>query len=208
MAAQIVCYEVTGTGGAFACSILIKKLGNNYAFLATPACYFAAGVVWWFVDSEFSEKNATQHTAESDQIELEGEHGLSCGGYITGWVTFGAGNALHPADQSTKVLYTALKTLEELCGTVLGLSFPLASSFGWSLHIHLHYLATGTSLSYRYLVFTLIHQLSYLENNLANIFATAVLKDSSFQQIMVGGSNFGELCGATTVFFTVNHIPT
>ena len=51
-------------------------------------------------------------------------------------------------------------------------------------------------------------QPSYLENNLANIFATAVLKDSSFQQIMVGGSNFGELCGAMTVFFTVNYIPT
>lgn len=53
-----------------------------------------------------------------------------------------------------------------------------------------------------------MHQSSYLENNLANIFATAVLKDSSFQQIMVGGSNFGELCGAMTVFFTVNYIPT
>jgi hypothetical protein len=53
-----------------------------------------------------------------------------------------------------------------------------------------------------------MHQSSYLENNLANIFATAVLKDSSFQQIMVGGSNFGELCGAVTVFFTVNYIPT
>lgn len=25
---------------------------------------------------------------------------------------------------------------------------------------------------------------------------------------MVGGSNFGELCGAVTVFFTVNYIPT
>lgn len=89
ISAQIVFYEVTGTGGAFACSVLINKLGNNYAFIATPACYFAAGVVWWFVDSEFSELNATQHTAESEQLELEGEHGLSCGGYISGWVTFG-----------------------------------------------------------------------------------------------------------------------
>lgn len=59
-----------------------------------------------------------------------------------------------------------------------------------------------------YLALILMHQYSYLENNLANIFATAVLNDSSFQQIMVGGSNFGELCGAVTVFFTVNYIPT
>lgn len=48
----------------------------------------------------------------------------------------------------------------------------------------------------------------YLENNIANIFAKSVLKDSSFQQILVGGSNFGELCGAMTVFFTANAIPT
>ena len=98
---QIVFYEVSGTGGAFACSVLIDRLGNNYAFLATPACYFAAGVIWWFVDSEFSEKDTTQHTAESDQPELEGEHGLSCGGYISGWVTIGLGNTVHPANQST-----------------------------------------------------------------------------------------------------------
>ena len=40
----------------------------------------------------------------------------------------------------------ALKILEELCGMAPGLSFPLASSFGWSLRIHLHYLAIGTSI--------------------------------------------------------------
>jgi len=61
---------------------------------------------------------------------------------------------------------------------------------------------------HEYLTPILMHQSSYLENNLANIFATAILNDSSFQQIMVGGSNFGELCGAMTVFFTVNYIPT
>lgn len=103
---------------------------------------------------------------------------------------------------------TALRTLERLYGTVLGLSFPTASLFGWSLHTRLHYLAIGAPLSHGYLDSILMHPPSYLENNLANIFATAVLKEPSFQQIMVGGSNFGELCGAVTVFFTVNHIPT
>jgi hypothetical protein len=46
----------------------------------------------------------------------------------------------------------------------------------------------------------------YLENNIANIFAKSVLLDSSYQPIIVGGSNFGELLGATTVFFTANRI--
>jgi hypothetical protein len=48
----------------------------------------------------------------------------------------------------------------------------------------------------------------YLENNIANVFATSVLMDSSYQPIIVGGSNFGELLGATTVFFTANYITT
>ena len=79
-----MCYEVTGTAGAWSCAILINKLGNNYAFLCTPVCYFAAGVVWWFVDSEFGEIDTTQQTTESSQLALEGEHGLSCGGYLSG----------------------------------------------------------------------------------------------------------------------------
>lgn len=104
--------------------------------------------------------------------------------------------------------YTALRALGKLCGTEPGLSFPPASSFGSSPHIRLHYLAIGEPISPGFFPPILMHQSSYLENNLANIFATAVLNDSSFQQIIVGGSNFGELCGAMTVFFTVNYIPT
>ena len=93
-------YEITGTAGAFSCSVLIKVLGNNYAFIATPACYFAAGVVWLFVDSEFSERDTTQLTAESEESKLEGEHGISCGGYISGWVTIWLGSLIHIANQS------------------------------------------------------------------------------------------------------------
>lgn len=48
----------------------------------------------------------------------------------------------------------------------------------------------------------------YLENNLANIVAKQVFQESSYQQIVVGGSNFGELLGAVTVFLTAQSIPT
>jgi hypothetical protein len=99
--------------------------------------------------------------------------------------------------------------LEELCGSAPGSSFLPASLSGWFLHIRLRYLAIGTPIYlHRHFSPVLTYQRSYLENNLMNIFAKSVLQDSSFQQIMVGGSNFGELCGAMTVFFTVNHIPT
>lgn len=33
---QHMCYEVSGTCGAFASSAAISKLGNNYSFLITP----------------------------------------------------------------------------------------------------------------------------------------------------------------------------
>ncbi|KAJ7210995.1 major facilitator superfamily domain-containing protein [Mycena rebaudengoi] len=48
----------------------------------------------------------------------------------------------------------------------------------------------------------------YLENGLAPIFAKSVIGDSSFSQIIVGGSNFGELLGAISVLFLTNRVPT
>ncbi|CDZ96793.1 Major facilitator superfamily domain, general substrate transporter [Phaffia rhodozyma] len=48
----------------------------------------------------------------------------------------------------------------------------------------------------------------YLENGLAPIFAKQVLGTSSWSQIIVGGSNFGELLGALSVLLTANVIQT
>ncbi|KAJ7281053.1 major facilitator superfamily domain-containing protein [Mycena rebaudengoi] len=48
----------------------------------------------------------------------------------------------------------------------------------------------------------------YLENGLAPIFAKSVIGDASFSQIIVGGSNFGELLGALSVLVSTNKIPT
>ncbi|KAF9260758.1 hypothetical protein L218DRAFT_572536 [Marasmius fiardii PR-910] len=48
----------------------------------------------------------------------------------------------------------------------------------------------------------------YLENGLAPIFAKQVLGVSSWSQIIVGGSNLGELFGALSVLLTTNFITT
>ncbi|CAD6920843.1 unnamed protein product [Tilletia controversa] len=48
----------------------------------------------------------------------------------------------------------------------------------------------------------------YLENGLAPIVAKQILGVSSYSQIMVGGSNFGELCGALSVMIFTNGVPT
>jgi hypothetical protein len=49
---------------------------------------------------------------------------------------------------------------------------------------------------------------SFLENQLAPIFAKQVIGTSSYSQIMVGGSNFGELLGALSVALFTNVVPT
>jgi len=48
----------------------------------------------------------------------------------------------------------------------------------------------------------------YLENGLAPAIARRYLGNSAWAQIMVGGSNFGELCGAAFVFLFTNVVQT
>lgn len=48
----------------------------------------------------------------------------------------------------------------------------------------------------------------FLESSLAPAYARRVLGTSAWSQIIVGGSNFGELLGALTVFLLSNRVPT
>ncbi|KAK4050848.1 hypothetical protein OIV83_003270 [Microbotryomycetes sp. JL201] len=48
----------------------------------------------------------------------------------------------------------------------------------------------------------------FLESSVAPAFARRVLGQSAWSQIIIGGSNFGELLGAASVFVLNDHIPT
>ena len=48
----------------------------------------------------------------------------------------------------------------------------------------------------------------FLESSLSPAYARRVLGTSAWSQIIVGGSNFGELLGALTVFLLSNRVPT
>jgi hypothetical protein len=48
----------------------------------------------------------------------------------------------------------------------------------------------------------------YLESGVGPAFARRVLGTSAWSQILVGGSNFGELLGALSVFMLATKIPT
>lgn len=47
----------------------------------------------------------------------------------------------------------------------------------------------------------------YLESQLCPAYAKTILKQTAYSQIMVGGSNFGELLGALFVFLFTNAVP-
>jgi hypothetical protein len=66
-----VFYEVAGTIGAFASSIFIKKLGNNYSFIVTPICFAIAGTVWAFVGALDFQKDQGRHDEDIGLAEVE-----------------------------------------------------------------------------------------------------------------------------------------
>ncbi|KAF8316251.1 uncharacterized protein EI90DRAFT_3134536 [Cantharellus anzutake] len=46
-----IMYELSGTGGAFASTQLIAKLGNNYSFIITPPLFALAAIVWYQISA-------------------------------------------------------------------------------------------------------------------------------------------------------------
>jgi hypothetical protein len=59
---------------------------------------------------------------------------------------------------------------------------------------------------YSYSVALYAHR--YLENSISPLIAKRVFNESAYSQILVGGSNFGELLGALSVFFLSDSVPT
>jgi hypothetical protein len=51
-----ICYEVSGTAGAFASTYLVLRFGNNYAFIVTPIFFTVACIIWTFVTTLEFEK--------------------------------------------------------------------------------------------------------------------------------------------------------
>eukprot|EP01038_Epipyxis_sp_PR26KG_P015649 gene15649-21160_t len=63
-----------------------------------------------------------------------------------------------------------------------------------------------TWLIFGYSIPLVMHR--YIENGVASVYAKLVLGESAYGSFIVGGSNFGELLGAATVFFNLNTFPT
>ncbi|KAL9932634.1 hypothetical protein V8E36_008333 [Tilletia maclaganii] len=82
-------------------------------------------------------------------------------------------------------------------------------SFGKAFYYGAYIIFSKRSLVWLVPAYTLaLYGHRYLENGLAPIVARQIIGNPSYSQIMVGGSNFGELLGALSVMFFTNAVPT
>ncbi|XP_055331841.1 uncharacterized protein LOC129583865 [Paramacrobiotus metropolitanus] len=155
-----ICYEVSGTLGAFATALaLIPALGNNMSFIITPLLYTAAAITWWFIsDLGFQKKKLGKLEQQPSYIKA----------IVGGFYLFAAS-----IWTGAKIIFTSRKFIW------------LFNGYAVALYGH-----------------------RFLENALAPVIAKRYLGESAWSQVMVGGSNFGELCGAATVFILANYVKT
>ncbi|CAF1118875.1 unnamed protein product [Rotaria sordida] len=156
-----VFYEVSGTAGAFATALgLIPRLGNNYAFIITPICFTASGIVWFFLGSLTFSRAESE---ESDEKESNYVKSILKKIFLFGKSVYVGG----------KLIFTKRKFIW------------LWSGYSVALYAH-----------------------RYLENGIAPQVAKRYMEDSAWSQIIVGGSNFGELIGAFVVFICASFVRT
>ena len=173
-------YELAGTAGAFLCADLDLRLGSNFAVVVVPLVWLLACVVWLGVRvTRDVEGLADESGPEEDGKVPKGKKVNK-----TFWGRMWGGKFIHPssgkqenADNSGIISFF---TTLQLGGRLI-FSTP---QYAW--------LPLGYSLS--------LYAHRYLENGLAPAIAKYVYNESAYYQIIVGGSNLGELIGALAVF--------
>lgn len=157
-------YEVSGTAGAFTTALaLIPRLGNNYAFIVTPICFTASGIIWFFLSSM---KRARAHDDTSDDAD-DNKLGF-IRSVLDKFLLFGKSVYI-----GGKIIFTKRRFIW------------LWSGYSVALYSH-----------------------RYLENGIAPQVARRFMDNSAWSQIIVGGSNLGELIGAFVVFLFANTVRT
>ncbi|KAJ3363068.1 hypothetical protein GGF32_004933 [Allomyces javanicus] len=94
-------------------------------------------------------------------------------------------------------------------GSVFSEMAAIFKAFFWSVWVGLKLVCFNRSLAWLIPAYTLplvLHR--YLENVLFAHYANFGLSKGSYQQLLVSGSNFGELCGAFFVLMFSNAVPT
>ena len=173
----ILCAEIAGTGGAFASSSAISRWGNNYSFFLTPIFFAIAGLIWIFI----SVLNFDYNVGADEELEQAGLSNVERSKQpSTNYLILVFRGFLNFAESiwvGAKLIFTNRCFICEL-PIFLGVAKCLTK---WA--------RTGLLPSYSIALY--LHR--FLENSLAPAFAKRVLGTSAWSQIVVGGSNFGEV---------------
>jgi len=179
-------YELAGTAGAFLSAYLDLRLGSNFAVVAVPGGWLLACVVWLGM-------RVTRDVGElADESGYEGKRQMPKGKKVKRafWCRIWRSKFIYSssdkqgnADSSGTVSFFTTLQL----GVRLIFSTPQYAwlPFGYSLSLYAH---------------------RYLENGLAPAIAKYAYNEPAYYQIIVGGSNLGELIGALAVFLLTEAI--
>ncbi|KAJ2921517.1 hypothetical protein H1R20_g15573, partial [Candolleomyces eurysporus] len=171
-------YEVAGTSGAFASSSAISRWGNNKSFFLTPVDFRT--VFFGFAGATWLFISTLSFAREAAVNEEMEAAGLA-----------GVDRSKRPSTNYLVMVWRGFRSFGESVWVGARLIFTnrcfiwLIPSYAIALYLH-----------------------RFLENTLAPAFARRVLNVSAWSQIIVGGSNFGELLGALAVLLLSDYVPT
>ncbi|KAI9189600.1 hypothetical protein H9P43_001035 [Blastocladiella emersonii ATCC 22665] len=110
---------------------------------------------------------------------------------------------------ATSEAYEGPSKTKRVSGNIVSEFFAIVKAFFYSVWVGLKLVCTNRSLVWLIPAYTLplvLHR--YLENVLFAHYANFALSTGSYQQLLVSGSNFGELCGAAFVLFFADAVKT
>ncbi|UZJ56388.1 hypothetical protein CBS101457_005708 [Exobasidium rhododendri] len=164
-----VLYETAGTVAALTSTLLIEKFGYNYSSLLSPVLFAISAITWWYLDI-YGPSSGDKFL--NVRVEYEGHKPSETASVEAANVQRGWISSLWIAVRS------------------FGKAFYYG---GWLCLTHRKFVWLVPS----YTIALYSHR--YLESGILHMFASTVLGRSSLAQIMIGGSNFGELLGAASV---------
>lgn len=175
-----VLYEVAGTIGALTSERLIDKFGYNYSSFLSPPLFCLAGAIWWFLDVYKPNKDVVLN----EKVEYDGKRASPTSSV----------ELIKVDPERSTLLQNWQKAFH---------GFIKAFYYGaWLCFTHRKFIWLIPSYTFA------LYGHRYLENGVVQIYAKSVLGNSGLAQVIVGGSNLGELLGAASVMLFTQAVPT
>ena len=182
-------YELAGTGGAFLSAELNLRLGSNFAVVIVPGGWLVACAIWLGMrDFRNSHRKKSQYEKMTSAGGRRARRPL--------WSIIKHGKSFLPPRLLASAKYADLRPVT-----------PGVLTFFTTLQHGLHLILSSPKYAWLPVGYSLsLYTHRFLENNLAPTIAKYVYQEPAYYQIIVGGSNLGELLGALLVFILSSKI--